>query len=123
MTKTLLALGNFESGKTTANTPTSIKGGELVGDLSTFVDKVKRLELEVEEPDTSTRTGQITKGTNNGSVDGALVLSAGCVCRKVDRVVSREGGISLAVSLSMASLLVVRVLVLSEHRIVTPASS
>ena len=67
--------------------------------------------------------GQITKGTNNGSIDGALVLSAGCVCRKVDRVVSREGGISLAISLSMVSLLVVRVLVLSEHRIVTPASS
>lgn len=58
---------------------------------------------------------------NNGGVDSVLVFCAGCVCREEDNVVGRGGGIWF-VSLSMASLFVVRVPVLSEHRVVTTAN-
>ena len=58
---------------------------------------------------------------NNRGVDSILVFCVGCVCRKEDNVISRGGGIWF-VFLSMASLFVVRVLVLSEHRVVTTAN-
>ena len=62
----------------------------MVSDLSTFVDGVER--LEVEEADAGARTGRIrvTKGTDNGSVDGVLVLGAGCVRYEEYNIVSRK---------------------------------
>jgi len=59
-----------------------------VGYFRTFVDRVER--IEVKELDAGVSTACIMKSNNNGSIDGILVLGAGCVRREEDNIVRRE---------------------------------
>ena len=58
-----------------------------IGNFSTFVDRVER--LEVEELGGGESTARNTRSTNNRSVDGVLVLGEGHVCHKEDSIVRR----------------------------------
>ena len=58
-----------------------------IGNFSTFVDGVER--LEVEELGGSESMACNTRSTNNGSVDGILVLGEGHVRREEDSIVRR----------------------------------
>ena len=58
-----------------------------VGNFSTFVDRVER--LEVEELGGGESTAHNTGSTNNGSVNGVLVLGERHVCRKEDSIIRR----------------------------------
>ena len=58
-----------------------------IGNFSTFVDGVER--LEVEELGGGESTARNTRSTNNRSVDGVLVLGEGHVCCKEDSIIRR----------------------------------
>ena len=58
-----------------------------IGNFSTFVDRVER--LEVKELGSSESTAHNTRSTNNRSIDGVLVLGEGHVRRKEDSIVRR----------------------------------
>ena len=58
-----------------------------VGNFSTFVDRVER--LEVEELGGGESMAHNTRSTNNGSVDGVLVLGEGHIHREEDSIVRR----------------------------------
>jgi len=58
-----------------------------IGNFSTFVDGVER--LEVEELGGGESTARNTRSTNNRSVNGVLVLGEGHVCHKEDSIIRR----------------------------------
>jgi hypothetical protein len=64
-----------------------------VGNLSTLVDGVER--LEVQELDALTSTLGITKGRDDGSINGVLVLGTGSVGSEEDDILSGEGAVGL----------------------------
>ena len=91
-----------------------------VGTLGTLVDGVER--LEVEDLDTSVGRGWIWEGIDDTSVDGVLVLGTGSVGSQLDDILKGKGAISPDNG-TMVSLSMVRVSVLSEHRMVTAVNS
>ena len=71
-----------------------LAGGFLaVGDLGTLVDGVEWLEIE--ELDARTGAGWVTNGSNDGGIDGVLVLGTRSIGGEENDVLSREGAICL----------------------------